>query len=54
MPIMYSLRINTSVTLAAGKPTMVAALSPKDEKGFPDFKRKLMVFVKADVLTTGR
>lgn len=54
MPTMYSLRISTAVTLAAGKPMLVAALSPKDAQGNPDFKRKLMVFVKADVLTTGR
>ena len=54
MPIMYSLRINTSVTLADGQPMLAAALSPKNKEGFPDFTRKLMVFVRADVVTTGR
>ncbi len=54
MPTMYAIRINTAVTLAAGKPMLVAALSPKDEKGYPDFTRKLMIFVRADVLTVGR
>jgi len=54
MPTMYALRVNTSVTLANGKSMLVAALSPKDAQGHTDFKRKLMVFVKADVLTTGR
>lgn len=54
MPTIYNLRLNTSVTLAAGQPTLMGALSPKDEKGHPDFKRKLMVFVRADVVVTGR
>ena len=54
MPTFYALRINTSVTLANGQPMLAAALSPKNEDGFPDFTRKLMVFVKADVITTGR
>jgi hypothetical protein len=54
MPKFYKVSINTAVTLADGKPMLVGAVSPKDEKGFPDFTRKLMIFVKADVLTTGR
>ena len=54
MPTMYSLRINTAVTLAAGQPMLVGALSPKGKDGFPDFTRKLMIFVKGDVITTGR
>jgi Flp pilus assembly secretin CpaC len=54
MPTMYSLRINTAVTLAAGQPMLVAVLSPKGKDGFPDFSRKLMIFVKGDVITTGR
>lgn len=54
MPTMYSLRLNTSVTLIDGRPMLVAALSPKGADGFPDFKRKLMVFVRADVVAAGR
>jgi hypothetical protein len=54
MPTMYSLRLNTAVTLVDGRPMLVAALSPKGADGFPDFKRKLMVFVRADVLAAGR
>ncbi len=54
MPKLYVLRINTAVTLAAGTPMLAAALSPKDADGHPDFTRKLMVFVRADVLTTVR
>lgn len=54
MPRMYSLRINTAVTLEDGKPMLVGALSPKAEDGTTDLTRKLMVFVKADVIVTGR
>ena len=54
MPTIYTLRVNTSVTLADGQTMLVAALSPKNKDGVPDFTRKLMVFVKADVITTGR
>jgi Flp pilus assembly secretin CpaC len=54
MPTFYTLRVNTSVTLADGQSMLVAALSPKNKDGVTDFTRKLMVFVKADVITTGR
>ena len=54
MPTMYTLRMNTSVTVKKGEYRLVAAMSPKDDKGFPDPKRKVMVFVKADVLVVGR
>lgn len=54
MPIMYTVRLNTFVTLATGQYTLLAALSPKNKEGFPDATRKLMVFVKADVATPGR
>jgi len=54
MPTMYTMRLTTAVTLVDGQPTLVAALSPKGENGFPDFKRKVMVFVRCDLLTVGR
>ncbi|MCW1885663.1 hypothetical protein OKA04_13065 [Luteolibacter flavescens] len=54
MPTMYTLRFTTAATLMDGQPLFVAALSPKGEDGFPDFKRKLMVFIRCDVLTVGR
>lgn len=53
MPLIYALRVNTSVTLTLGHYTLLAALSPKNKDGFPDFTRKLMVFVKADSVETG-
>jgi len=54
MPTFYTLRLQTSVTLVDGQPMLVAALSPKNKDGSPDFTRKLMVFVRADVVTAGR
>lgn len=51
MPMFYTVRINAAVTTVAGQPLLVAALSPKGPDGRPDPARKLMVFVKCDVLT---
>jgi hypothetical protein len=50
MPTMYAVRLNTTVTLANGKPLLAGALTPRNDQGIPDTSRKLMVFVKADVL----
>ena len=54
MPVMYSLRFSTGLVVTSGQTFLAAALSPKDEKGSPDFTRKILVFVRADVLTVGR
>ena len=54
MPKFYTVRIATGVTLAAGQYLMVAAVSPKNQDGATDFSRKLMIFVKAEVLSVGR
>lgn len=50
----YSLSVKTGTTLMTGQPTMVAALSPKDDKGITDPSRKVMVFLRAEVLTVGQ
>jgi hypothetical protein len=50
MPIIYTARCNTTVHTETGKYLMVAALSPKDPAGTTDPRRKLMVFVKCDIL----
>jgi hypothetical protein len=52
-PKMYSLRVNTSATLLAGEPLFIAAVSPKDADGHADFTRKVMIFVRCDVLAAG-
>jgi len=50
MPRIFSLKTSTSVTCATGKPVFVAALSPKSDQGEIDTSRKVMVFVKCDVI----
>ncbi|MEO5913097.1 MAG: hypothetical protein ABIS50_02615 [Luteolibacter sp.] len=50
MPNFYTLRFNTVLSCVNGRYLMAAVLSPKDEKGVPDMSRKVMVFVKCDVL----
>ena len=54
MPVMYTLRLTTAVTVTNGHPSLIAALSPKDDKGVTDFSRKILVFVKCDVMVIGR
>jgi hypothetical protein len=53
MPTFYMLRCNTAVTLIAGQPTMVTALSPVDQDGNTDFSRKIMVFARVDIIKAG-
>ncbi|MFK7909897.1 MAG: hypothetical protein AB8F34_04765 [Akkermansiaceae bacterium] len=54
MPVFYTLRLNTAVTVANGKPCLLGALSPKDDKGVTDMSRKVFVFVRANVIFPGR
>lgn len=54
MPIFYTLRVNTAATVANGKPCLFAALSPRSDKGITDTSRKVLIFVKADIITVGR
>lgn len=51
MPDFYKLSINTSITCIAGQYVMVGVVSPKDEEGEVDRDRKIMVFVKCDILS---
>ncbi len=50
MPKFYSMRVATALTCREGHYVLAAALSPKDAEGTTDFTRKVMVFVKCDVL----
>lgn len=54
MPIFYTLRVNTAASLANKKPCLLAALSPKDDKGVTDFSRKVLIFAKCDIIFVGR
>jgi hypothetical protein len=51
MPDFYKLSINTSITCITGQYTMVGVVSPKDSKGEVDTDRKVMIFVKCNVLS---
>lgn len=50
MPDFYTIRMDTSLTLISGQYAMAGTLSPKDAAGKADLSRKVMVFVKADIL----
>jgi hypothetical protein len=49
-PDFYTLRLNTSIYSKNGQYTLAGVLSPKDATGEPDFTRKILVFVKCDIL----
>ncbi len=54
MPSFYTMKVTTQVTLRAGQHCLIAAVSPHHaETGMPERERKVMVFVKADVLVVG-
>ncbi|MFT5906258.1 MAG: hypothetical protein ACI9E1_001865, partial [Cryomorphaceae bacterium] len=53
MPIFYTLRMNTVLTVLDGEFTLAGTHSPEVD-GKPDESRKLLVFVKASVLKLGK
>ncbi len=50
MPEFYSLSFKTHVSCVEGRYLMPTIMSPKDANGRPDFTRKVIVFVKCNVL----
>lgn len=54
MPRFYILSVKTGVSVAAGQPHMVAGLSPRSEDGWMDSSRKVMTFIRADIITIGK
>lgn len=50
MPDFYSLRLSTQTICPDHQYVLAAALSPKNGKGETDMSRKVMVFVKCDIL----
>ncbi|MCP5537022.1 MAG: hypothetical protein H7A51_12445 [Akkermansiaceae bacterium] len=54
MPVFYTLRVTTAASVVTGKPCLLAALSPRDDKGVTDTSRKILVFLKADIMYAGR
>ncbi|GAA5496952.1 hypothetical protein Rhal01_03140 [Rubritalea halochordaticola] len=54
MPKMYTLRVNTGITVPMGKYGLVSVMNPKDENGFPDNQRKVLCFVKVNEVLKGK
>ncbi len=50
MPTFRTYRINTSITVIKGQYHMAAALTPQNENNETDSSKKLLVFVKSDIL----
>lgn len=50
MPDFYTLSMSTSITCISGQYVMAGVNSPKNAEGKMDHDRKIMVFVKCDVL----
>ncbi|MDP4625667.1 MAG: hypothetical protein NWT08_11080 [Akkermansiaceae bacterium] len=50
MPEFYTLEVNTAVTMIAGQYCLIGITSPKDAEGQMNPEKKVMVFVKCDVL----
>ncbi len=53
-PTFYTLQLSSGTILVSGEPSMVAALSPKNDKGLTDTSRKIIIFLRADILTVGK
>ncbi|MBT8043712.1 MAG: hypothetical protein KJO79_02075 [Verrucomicrobiae bacterium] len=50
MPYFYVLRLTTGLTVRNGNPALLGSLSPKNQQGEVDYSRKIMVFVKANII----
>ncbi|MEN8866270.1 MAG: hypothetical protein ABF381_11880 [Akkermansiaceae bacterium] len=51
MPRFYILSVKSGVTVVAGQPLMVAGLSPRNKDGWINSSRKVMTFIRADIIT---
>jgi hypothetical protein len=54
MPVFHLLSCNQSVIVMPGEPLLAATLTPKGPGGMPDASRKIMVFVKCDLIPPGK
>ena len=50
LPDFYTARLTTALTVTNGSYVLAGVLSPKAKDGSADLTRKVMIFVKADVL----
>lgn len=54
MPRFYTVRVTTQITVVRGEPLLIGTVSPTDlDSGAPDPSRKILIFVKADLMLTG-
>ncbi|MFT6864060.1 MAG: hypothetical protein ACJAVK_002622 [Akkermansiaceae bacterium] len=54
LPLFYVLSTKTGATLVAGEPQMIGVHSPHNENGLMDPSRKIMLFVRADIIHVGK
>ena len=50
MPSFYVMNFRANLLVVPGLPVLAGALSPKGEDGMPDPKRKVLLFVRAEIL----
>lgn len=54
MPVFYTTKVTTNITLIDGQPTLIGAASPRNiETGAVDTDRKILIFVKGEIIITG-
>lgn len=54
MPVFYTTKLTTQITLIAGEPYFAGVMTPHDEDtGKPDRNRKVMLFIRVDLIHTG-
>jgi hypothetical protein len=53
MPVFHVLQCNQAVIVMPGQPLLAATLTPKGPDGMADASRKIMVFVKCDLIPAG-
>jgi hypothetical protein len=54
MPVFESWRVNTSLTVAAGKFELASVISTKPTQLAPAEMKKILLFVRADIISAGR
>ncbi len=52
-PEFYTMKVSTAITTISGQYQLVTSATPNNEGGDPDRERKVLVFVRADILAVG-
>ncbi|MEM9479761.1 MAG: hypothetical protein AAGA58_08925 [Verrucomicrobiota bacterium] len=53
MPNFYTVKFSTALSVVPGHPHLAAVMSPRNDDGQRDGSRKILAFVRVDVLTVG-